>query len=1023
MKTEPLMNDALVNKVAFTAECDNVVRKDFVDEGVNMELVLSPKSRPAHLPRISPGSRSLGSPFCNSPSALLTSPTNSMLHQLPSPVCMLDVFSYKQDYVGVQKMNSFEEPKVNIEQDNSDSSHKEIVTTSLTEVDDSHSNQDVKCDKRKKNGEEQSQAAISSSSKIIAKVSAACAASSSPPPASEPPNRGLVSRRGGRAGSVRTFSVPIQPENESKHQSAAGSRKIGNIFATTSPHSLPSLVTSSECHSGTHMSSSSSSCSQNNLPPESKDVFRSKLKEVSRLNRRDYSVDENHIKHEKTTSEVENSSQKPLSITIDPSCEASPLKSREIDELRLGNISPVVKESLLENQPVFSPKINNENHMTLPLSPIPSNTSTTKKDEENHHKPNMSQLHFHDKIGSSSPLFLSPYSPASLGVIGDSPFVRSASNNVRDSLAIGDNDSIPLMSPRHMSSNRDRVETETPTNFVSELDSANPAFSWLNSPHLLPLTPKRDSLENQNDPRFEPPISSFPSSFFPQDDARRNNSSSKGNVGSRSIQSQHPYASMICISPLASSRKHRQEHSSNSSSRSPYKRDNNRCAIDIFQEIFSSPRISSNQNISPSSRTLLPLDLNSTNEYGESLNLDIADRDLIEDEDLSVLLHLASNPANKSPSTYYPRPRQRHPYSPTNGIDTSSLQLPLIHISDNRMESPTNACPPHHYSNASSQIPIPMRRRRTSKDSLTGMTPNSFSEGDARIPGGVDINYKMAISDKKNKKQQKKRRTNNVMLKPKFSFDNENNREVKPLSSLSSAMKPSNHKLHPQSGKVCRIQQSVGPNPNIMFSHSKPEQIISQQNRNFHMNHPVYGNNSQLSRTSVTPYADQLRKKVTTKRPLSDIGKSVKKKQRNENSTRKRQGSTMNKNSVSNRQHKDTGVDTSCPTIDLAATAASGGKNAQAAALAAAILRGVTMRPSGKWQAQLYYAGKSRYIGVFDSREKAALAYEIAREKLKSESSPGVVNCVEDTEAAVKLAREAAFEGVNQPDHRILNRR
>lgn len=185
----------------------------------------------------------------------------------------------------------------------------------------------------------------------------------------------------------------------------------------------------------------------------------------------------------------------------------------------------------------------------------------------------------------------------------------------------------------------------------------------------------------------------------------------------------------------------------------------------------------------------------------------------------------------------------------------------------------------------------------------------------------------------------------------------------------------------------------------------------------------MYGNNSQLSRTSVTPYADQLRKKVTAKRPLSEIGKSVKKKQRNENSTRKRQGSTMNKNSVSNRQHKDTGVDTSCPTIDLAATAASGGKNAQAAALAAAILRGVIMRPSGKWQAQLYYAGKSRYIGVFDSREKAALAYEIAREKLKSESSPGVVNCVEDIEAAVKLAREAAFEGVNQPDHRILNRR
>ena len=107
-----------------------------------------------------------------------------------------------------------------------------------------------------------------------------------------------------------------------------------------------------------------------------------------------------------------------------------------------------------------------------------------------------------------------------------------------------------------------------------------------------------------------------------------------------------------------------------------------------------------------------------------------------------------------------------------------------------------------------------------------------------------------------------------------------------------------------------------------------------------------------------------------------------------------------------------------------AVNAASGGKNDRAAALAAAILRGVTMRPSGKWQAQLYFAGKSRYIGVFDTREKAALAYEIAREKLKSEksSAEGGQLSPKATEAAVTLARKAAFDGVNERDPRLASK-
>jgi hypothetical protein len=63
-------------------------------------------------------------------------------------------------------------------------------------------------------------------------------------------------------------------------------------------------------------------------------------------------------------------------------------------------------------------------------------------------------------------------------------------------------------------------------------------------------------------------------------------------------------------------------------------------------------------------------------------------------------------------------------------------------------------------------------------------------------------------------------------------------------------------------------------------------------------------------------------------------------------------------------------------------------------------------------QAQLYYSGKSRYIGVFDSREKAALAYEIAREVLKEEKGGGPLT-QEVIDKNVNLARKAAFAGVN----------
>eukprot|EP00985_Skeletonema_marinoi_P002003 scaffold814_cov128-Skeletonema_marinoi.AAC.8 len=70
-------------------------------------------------------------------------------------------------------------------------------------------------------------------------------------------------------------------------------------------------------------------------------------------------------------------------------------------------------------------------------------------------------------------------------------------------------------------------------------------------------------------------------------------------------------------------------------------------------------------------------------------------------------------------------------------------------------------------------------------------------------------------------------------------------------------------------------------------------------------------------------------------------------------------------------------------------------------------VRGVTMRPSGKWQVQYYYCGSSRYIGVFESKEDALTAYETTREILGKEETETLTK--EQIYNNINLARNAAF--------------
>lgn len=68
-------------------------------------------------------------------------------------------------------------------------------------------------------------------------------------------------------------------------------------------------------------------------------------------------------------------------------------------------------------------------------------------------------------------------------------------------------------------------------------------------------------------------------------------------------------------------------------------------------------------------------------------------------------------------------------------------------------------------------------------------------------------------------------------------------------------------------------------------------------------------------------------------------------------------------------------------------------------------------------QAQLYFAGMSRYVGVFDTREEACLAHEVFRKKLKSEK---VTDDKEKIKKVIIAARQAAYDAVKDKQNGTL---
>ena len=60
------------------------------------------------------------------------------------------------------------------------------------------------------------------------------------------------------------------------------------------------------------------------------------------------------------------------------------------------------------------------------------------------------------------------------------------------------------------------------------------------------------------------------------------------------------------------------------------------------------------------------------------------------------------------------------------------------------------------------------------------------------------------------------------------------------------------------------------------------------------------------------------------------------------------------------------------------------------------IPKGVTVRPSGRWQSQVYYNGASRYLGVYSDSNEAAMAWIIAKQILTETNDRGAPKTEKD---------------------------
>jgi len=586
----------------------------------------------------------------------------------------------------------------------------------------------------------------------------------------------------------------------------------------------------------------------------------------------------------------------------------------------------------------------------------------------------------------------------------------------------------------------------TPTNFttadfgkgelsLASFDGGN-VLPWLSptsyhlfSPGVMATTPRGMFSGIPRTPRT-PTTNQL---FFSDPDDQHNNSEVETKKGTGSGLND---VMQICVSPLAPSKR----NSTNGIiSKNDYQRGlvETGCLDINFKDVFASPKadVRSALRVDRTLEMPTPTDKKRLNINTTKLSLEkhMAERDLMEDEDIRLLLQLAQTTPRKNcpPGTkgieqksnprVFRSPRQktkfglRHPGHPDEP-SLISLQLPF-------MGAKNGIGPSTPKLSRKNSRERPQMHSDDFKPHLV-LGPNPSASTCVRKPGqniadnGRDGKTTMKVTPKnKFKPNPSHKLVSGALGMPK---------NVAPLPTIPRpGPAPGIYSTpgHPQYGNASipalhqQPPHSVYPPPPHSHIHMRRPGMPGHVPFHYpyppgHPPHPY----SYISAPSIAGGAklgkNAMKKgKINGKRPIGGTGTPMNKKMKKSSSGKARGSGSKKcqKNSVS-------------PTMN---NPAERQKTAAAiAALASAIMRGVTMRPSGKWQAQLYYAGKSRYIGVFDTREKAALAYEISREKLKTDKSPSdqSAQSVKETEANVNAARKAAFEGVNEKDPRITGK-